>query len=124
MPSRPLANSAVRDFLGTKVAGDNLLLLGSPTFLDRGIIIIRLGHRSTRFFEGRNDPYTTSERPCSATAAGIARSDGKVTEKLHEPGNCPPGRRFAAPPWLDHIIPIDDDCKSSLPPLSDLPKTQ
>jgi hypothetical protein len=53
MPSRPFANSAVLDLLGTKVVCDNLLLLAAPAFLDLRIIVRRLRHRSIGFFQGQ-----------------------------------------------------------------------
>ena len=71
MPSRPFADSAVIDFLGTKIVRDDLLLRSAPAFLDLRIVVIGLGHRSIRFFE------LARRAACGPPQANAATVDGR-----------------------------------------------
>jgi len=52
MPCGPFTDPTVLDFLGTKVVGNDPLLIIAPAFFDLRIIVIRFGHCSISFLNG------------------------------------------------------------------------
>ncbi len=77
MPGRPFADATVLNSLGTKIIGDNPLLLGAPAFLDLSIIVIRFRHCCIGFLLGNKSSFTKLPNRLITLAAHI-RSPGNL----------------------------------------------